>query len=40
MKCDQFGGKSHPLQTVKDLNISLRFTNTGNVSEDPVINIQ
>lgn len=40
MKCDQFGGKSNPLQMVKDLNISLKFTFTGNVSDDPIIHIQ
>lgn len=40
MKCDQFGGKIHPFQMVKNLNIFLRFTNIRNVSEDPIINIQ
>lgn len=40
MKCNQFGGKSNPLQTAKDLNISLKFTFTGNVGDDPVIHIQ
>lgn len=40
MKCNQFGGKSNPLQMAKDLNISLKFTFTGNVGDDPVIHIQ
>lgn len=40
MKCDQFGGKSHPLQMAKDLNLCLKFTNIGNITEDHIINIQ
>ena len=37
MICDQFGGKSYPLKMVKDLDMSLKFIDIGNVSEDPTI---
>lgn len=37
MICDQFGGKSYPSKMVRDLDMSLKFINIGNVSEDPTI---